>query len=115
MQRVFVRVIYTAKLLVAGSGGILVSVEKLKEGHAIIIYRGKNYRRPLKLMTDHLLTKREALQRSIELQRIGSLKFFSYQQRQAILDLKHQLGLIQVYYVYLQNGERLLDEMVARA
>ncbi|MBA0741847.1 hypothetical protein Gogos_014968 [Gossypium gossypioides] len=63
MQRAFLRVIYTAKMLVAESGGILVSVEKLKEGHAIIIYRGKNYRRPSKLMTDHLLTKREALQR----------------------------------------------------
>ncbi|XWS47609.1 hypothetical protein CRYUN_Cryun14cG0166800 [Craigia yunnanensis] len=78
MQRVFLRVIYTAKLLVAESGGILVSVEKLKEGHAIIIYRGKNYRRPLKLMTDNLLTKREALQRSIELQRIGVSSFFSH-------------------------------------
>lgn len=76
MQRAFLRVIYTAKMLVAESGGILVSVEKLKEGHAIIIYRGKNYRRPSKLMTDHLLTKREALQRSIELQRIGVSSLF---------------------------------------
>ncbi|KAE8695193.1 Chloroplastic group IIA intron splicing facilitator CRS1 [Hibiscus syriacus] len=91
MQRAFVRVIYTAKLLIAESGGILVSVEKLKEGHAIIIYRGKNYRRPSKLMTDNLLTKREALQRSFELQRIGSLKFFAYQRHQAILDLKLKL------------------------
>ncbi|KAB2004166.1 hypothetical protein ES319_D11G179700v1 [Gossypium barbadense] len=116
MQRAFLRVIYTAKMLVAESGGILVSVEKLKEGHAIIIYRGKNYRRPSKLMTDHLLTKREALQRSIELQRIGSLKFFAYQRRQAILDLKLKLAkleeqgvaspqgvLIQVYHVYRQK------------
>ncbi|XVF20762.1 hypothetical protein REPUB_Repub12eG0031000 [Reevesia pubescens] len=92
MQRLFVRVIYTVELLVAESGGILVSVEKLKEGHAIIIYRGKNYRRPLKLMTDNLPTKREALQRSIELQRIGSLKFFAYQRQQAILDLKLKLA-----------------------
>ncbi|KAE8668952.1 Chloroplastic group IIA intron splicing facilitator CRS1 [Hibiscus syriacus] len=92
MQRAFVRVIYTAKLLIAESGGILVSVEKLKEGHAIIIYRGKNYRRPSKLMTDNLLTKREALQMSFELQRIGSLKFFAYQRQQAILDLKLKLA-----------------------
>ncbi|KAK8688805.1 hypothetical protein V6N13_087545 [Hibiscus sabdariffa] len=92
MQKAFVRVIHTAKLLVAESGGILVSVEKLKEGHAIIIYRGKNYRRPSNLMTDNLLTKREALQRSIELQRIGSLKFFAYQRRQTIIDLNHKLG-----------------------
>ncbi|OMO80207.1 hypothetical protein CCACVL1_13100 [Corchorus capsularis] len=73
MQRVFSRVIYTAKMLVAESGGILVSIEKLKEGHAIIMYRGKNYRRPPKLMTDNLLTRREALKRSIEMQRIGAL------------------------------------------
>ncbi|EOY04144.1 maize chloroplast splicing factor CRS1, putative isoform 2 [Theobroma cacao] len=92
MQRVFARVIYTAKFLVAETGGILVSVEKLKEGHALIIYRGKNYRRPLKLMTNNLLTKREALRQSIELQRIGSLKFFAYQRRQAILDLKLKLA-----------------------
>ncbi|KAK8688806.1 hypothetical protein V6N13_087545 [Hibiscus sabdariffa] len=95
MQKAFVRVIHTAKLLVAESGGILVSVEKLKEGHAIIIYRGKNYRRPSNLMTDNLLTKREALQRSIELQRIGSLKFFAYQRRQTIIDLNHKLANIK--------------------
>ncbi|XVE78683.1 hypothetical protein DITRI_Ditri13aG0166800 [Diplodiscus trichospermus] len=95
MQRMFVRVIYTAKLLVAESGGILVSIEKLKEGHAIIIYRGKNYRRPFKLITGNLLTKREAFQRSIELQRIGSLKFFAYQRQQAILDLKLKLAKLK--------------------
>ncbi|OMP04744.1 hypothetical protein COLO4_09355 [Corchorus olitorius] len=100
MQRVFSRVIYTAKMLVAESGGILVSIEKLKEGHAIIMYRGKNYRRPPKLMTDNLLTRREALKRSIEMQRIGSLKFFAYQRQQAILDLKLKLALIQAYCVY---------------
>lgn len=71
MQRVFRQVIYTAILLQAESGGILVSVNKLKEGHAIIIYRGKNYRRPLKPVPENLLTKREALHRSLEMQRIG--------------------------------------------
>jgi len=71
MQRLFRQVIYTATLLEAESGGILVSVNKLKEGHAIIIYRGKNYRRPLKPVPENLLTKREALHRSLETQRIG--------------------------------------------
>lgn len=71
MQRVYWRVMYTAKRLEAESGGILVSVEKLKEGHAIIIYRGKNYRRPLKLKSENLLTKRKALHRSLEMQRNG--------------------------------------------
>ncbi|XVF81903.1 hypothetical protein PTKIN_Ptkin15bG0193200 [Pterospermum kingtungense] len=108
MQRVFLRVIYTAKLLVAETGGILVSVEKLKEGHAIIIYRGKNYQRPLKLMTDNLLTKREALQKSIELQRIGSLKFFAYQRQQAVLYLKLKLARLKERRVgTLQVGQAI--------
>ena len=71
MQRLFHQVMYTAKFLEAESGGILVSVDKLKEGHAIIIYRGRNYRRPLKLISGNLLTKRKALHRSLEMQRIG--------------------------------------------
>lgn len=71
MQRSFSQVLYTAKLLESESGGVLVSIDKLKEGHAIIIYRGKNYRRPIKLVPKNLLTKREALNRSLEMQRIG--------------------------------------------
>ncbi|KAI3794193.1 hypothetical protein L1987_36822 [Smallanthus sonchifolius] len=70
MQRVFSRVLYTAQCLEAESGGVLVSVEKMKLGYAIIIYRGKNYKRPLKF-SRNLLTKREALQKSLEMQRIG--------------------------------------------
>lgn len=55
-------------------------------------------------MTDHLLTKREALQRSIELQRIGSLKFFAYQRRQAILDLKLKLAKLEEQGVASPQG-----------
>ncbi|GAV85552.1 CRS1_YhbY domain-containing protein [Cephalotus follicularis] len=95
MQREFGRVIYTAKLLEAESGGVLVSVEKLKEGHAIIIYRGKNYKRPLKLATHNLLTKRDALRRSLEMQRLGSLKFFAYQRQRAITELKLKLAELE--------------------
>lgn len=71
MQRLYRQVIYAATLLESESGGVLVSVDKVKEGHAIIIYRGKNYRRPLKKVTKNLLTKREAFRRSLEMQRIG--------------------------------------------
>lgn len=78
MQRYFWQVMYTARSLEAESGGLLVSVEKLKEGHAIIIYRGKNYRRPLKLISVNLLTKRKALSRSLEMQRIGVRSFSKY-------------------------------------
>ncbi|CAK9138371.1 unnamed protein product [Ilex paraguariensis] len=93
MQRMFSQVMFTAKLLEAKSGGILVSVDKLKEGHAIIMYRGKNYRRPVKLVPQDLLNKREALNRSLEMQRIGSLKFFAHQRQLAISELKHKLNI----------------------
>ncbi|XP_038684037.1 chloroplastic group IIA intron splicing facilitator CRS1, chloroplastic [Tripterygium wilfordii] len=92
MQRLFADIIYSAKLLEVESGGIFVSVEKLKEGHAIIIYRGKNYRRPPKLPTQNLLSRRQALFRSLEMQRLGSLKFFAHQRRRTISDLKLKLA-----------------------
>ncbi|KAK4284201.1 hypothetical protein QN277_001065 [Acacia crassicarpa] len=95
MQRAFGQVINTATSLEAESGGVLVSVDKLKEGHAIIIYRGKNYKRPLEKGTKKLLTKREALHRSIEMQRIGSLNFFAHQRRRTIADLKFKLADLQ--------------------
>lgn len=92
MQRVFSQVINTATLLEAESDGILVSVDKLKEGHAIIIYRGKNYKRPLRLLKKNLLTKREALKRSLLIQRVGSLKYFANQRERVISDLKLKLA-----------------------
>ncbi|KAF3338244.1 chloroplastic group IIA intron splicing facilitator CRS1 [Carex littledalei] len=63
-----------ARILESESGGILVGVEKVSKGHAIIIYRGKNYRRPKTLRPKSLLTKREAMKRSLEAQRRKSLK-----------------------------------------
>ncbi|KAL2499442.1 Chloroplastic group IIA intron splicing facilitator CRS1 [Abeliophyllum distichum] len=91
MQKKFSQVLYTAKFLEAESCGILVSVEKIKEGHAIILYRGKNYKRP-KLSPRNLLNKREALSRSLEIQRNGSLKFFANQRVQEICELKCRLA-----------------------
>ncbi|CAA7018176.1 unnamed protein product [Microthlaspi erraticum] len=96
MQKIFSRVVYTAKALEAESNGVLISIEKLKEGHAILIYRGKNYKRPSsKLIAQNLLTKRKALQRSVAMQRLGSLKFFAYQRERAIEDLKVRLASLQ--------------------
>lgn len=71
MQRLYWRVLHTAKMLEAESGGILISVEELKHGHAILMYRGKNYRRPIRVNSGNLLTKRQALRRSLEMQRNG--------------------------------------------
>nr|KJB65181.1 hypothetical protein B456_010G083500 [Gossypium raimondii] len=60
--------------LEAESGGVLVSLDKTTKGYAIIIYRGKNYLRPLEVRPKNLLTKRQALARSVELQRCEALK-----------------------------------------
>ncbi|KAK4742714.1 hypothetical protein SAY87_000715 [Trapa incisa] len=62
-----------ALALEAESGGILVSVDKVSKGYAIIVFRGKDYQRPSTLRPKNLLTKRKALARSIELQRREAL------------------------------------------
>ncbi|KAK6927933.1 RNA-binding, CRM domain [Dillenia turbinata] len=92
MQRLYSQVRDTAHLLETESRGILVSIERLKEGHAIILYRGKNYKRPLKSTHMNLLSKRKALQRSLEMQRFGSLTFFASQRQHAIAELKLTLA-----------------------
>lgn len=58
-----------ALALEAESGGVLVSVDKISKGYAIIVFRGRDYKRPPLLRPTNLLTKRKALARSIELQR----------------------------------------------
>ncbi|EPS65975.1 hypothetical protein M569_08800, partial [Genlisea aurea] len=58
-----------ALALEAESGGVLVSLDKISKGFAIIVYRGRDYKRPPLLRPKNLLTKRKALARSIELQR----------------------------------------------
>ncbi|CAM6017221.1 unnamed protein product [Sphagnum balticum] len=63
-----------AKMLENESGGILVDVITVSKGQAIIMYRGKNYERPHDIKPRHLLTKREALKLSLELQRKKSLE-----------------------------------------
>ena len=65
----FEQVKYVAVSLEAESGGVLVSVDKTLKGYAIIVYRGKNYQSPDKIRPKNLLTKRQALVRSTELQR----------------------------------------------
>lgn len=67
--RNFLQVKHMAISLEAESGGLLVSVDKTTKGYAIIVYRGKNYQRPQAMRPKNLLTKRQALARSIELQR----------------------------------------------
>lgn len=65
----FEQVKHIAISLEAESGGVLVSLDKTPKGYAIILYRGKNYLSPVKIRPRNLLTRRQALARSIELQR----------------------------------------------
>lgn len=67
--KTFAQVKHLAISLEAESSGVLVSIDKTTKGYSIIIYRGKNYRQPIKLRPRNLLTRRQALARSIELQR----------------------------------------------
>lgn len=80
-----------AQTLEAESGGILVAVERVNKGYAIIVYRGKNYERPASLRPHTLLTKREAMKRSLEAQRRKSLKLHVLKLTKNIDDLTLQL------------------------
>ncbi|KAJ0093589.1 hypothetical protein Patl1_25231 [Pistacia atlantica] len=62
--------------LLLGRRGVF-DVDKISKGYAIIVFRGKDYKRPSKLRPRNLLTKRKALARSIELQRHESQMFTS--------------------------------------
>ncbi|XP_057491220.1 CRM-domain containing factor CFM2, chloroplastic isoform X2 [Actinidia eriantha] len=82
----------TAQTLEAESGGILVAVERVSKGYAIIVYRGKNYKRPACLRPQTLLTKRQAMKRSLEAQRRESLKLHVLKLSRNIDELKLQLA-----------------------
>ncbi|XWS53870.1 hypothetical protein CRYUN_Cryun10bG0037400 [Craigia yunnanensis] len=71
--KTFDQVRKVAIALEAESGGVLVSVDRISKGYAIIVYRGKDYERPSTIRPRNLLTKRRALARSIELQRREAL------------------------------------------
>lgn len=81
-----------AKTLEEESGGILIAVETVSKGYAIIVYRGKNYLRPTRLRPQTLLNKREAMKRSLEAQRQESLKLHVLKLTKNIDDMKRQLA-----------------------
>jgi len=91
-ERSLAEVKYTALMLESESGGILVSVDKVSKGYAIIVYRGKNYQRPLTIKPKNLLTKRKALQRSKELQRREALHRHILQLERITEQLKYDLS-----------------------
>ncbi|PIN23560.1 hypothetical protein CDL12_03706 [Handroanthus impetiginosus] len=81
-----------ARTLEAESGGILVAIERVSKGYAIIVYRGKNYTRPASLRPRTLLSKREAMKRSLEAQRRESLKLHVLKLSQNIEELKLKMA-----------------------
>ncbi|WOL03007.1 CRM-domain containing factor CFM3, chloroplastic/mitochondrial isoform X1 [Canna indica] len=87
----FAQVKQIAISLEAESGGVLISLDKTTKGYAIVVYRGKNYQRPPTLKAKNLLTRRQALARSIELQRREALTHHISDLQQKIQMLKSQL------------------------
>uniref|UniRef100_A0A6V7QU04 CRM-domain containing factor CFM3, chloroplastic/mitochondrial n=1 Tax=Ananas comosus var. bracteatus TaxID=296719 RepID=A0A6V7QU04_ANACO len=95
--------------LEAESGGILVSVDKISKGFAIIVYRGKEYQRPPSLRPKNLLTKRKALARSIELQRREALNKHIKNLNKRVDQLKSEL--VQMEDVREQGDDELYDRL----
>ncbi|EYU29891.1 hypothetical protein ABFS82_10G090500 [Erythranthe guttata] len=90
-RKTFPQVKHIAVSLEAESGGVLVSVDKTFKGYVIIVYRGKNYQSPLAFRPRNLLTKRQALARSIELQRREALKHHVWELEEKFEKLKQEL------------------------
>ncbi|KAL6221975.1 hypothetical protein ACLB2K_005367 [Fragaria x ananassa] len=100
--KIFKQVKHIAISLEAESGGLLVSLDKTTKGYAIILYRGKNYQCPLPLRPRNLLTRRQALARSIELQRREGLKHH-------LSDLQERIKLLKTELEEMENG-RMVDD-----
>lgn len=85
----------TARLLEYESGGILVAIERVPKGYALIYYRGKNYRRPISLRPRNLLTKAKALKRSVAMQRHEALSQHISELEKTIEQMKEELGVTE--------------------
>ncbi|XP_061357575.1 CRM-domain containing factor CFM3, chloroplastic/mitochondrial [Gastrolobium bilobum] len=85
----------TARLLEYESGGILVAIERVSKGFALIYYRGKNYKRPITLRPRNLLTKAKALKRSVAFQRHEALSQHITELEKTIDQMKRELGMSQ--------------------
>ncbi|KAK4778449.1 hypothetical protein SAY86_005977 [Trapa natans] len=82
----------TARLLEYESGGVLVAIQRLSKGFALIYYRGKNYRRPISLRPRNLLNKAKALKRSIAMQRHEALSQHIAELEKTIQQMRNEIG-----------------------
>ncbi|OMP02152.1 hypothetical protein COLO4_11302 [Corchorus olitorius] len=94
----------TARLLEYESGGILVAIEKVPKGYALIYYRGKNYRRPISIRPRNLLTKAKALKRSVAMQRHEALSQHISELEKRIEQMKKEIGGSQDIEDYANHG-----------
>ncbi|XP_056175164.1 CRM-domain containing factor CFM3, chloroplastic/mitochondrial [Syzygium oleosum] len=104
----------TARLLEFESGGILVSIESVPKGYALIYYRGKNYRRPISLRPRNLLTKAKALKRSVAMQRHEALSQHISELEHTIEQMKKEVGdscEIESEDPWSSKGDGLFDEV----
>ncbi|XP_027359436.1 CRM-domain containing factor CFM3, chloroplastic/mitochondrial [Abrus precatorius] len=85
----------TARLLEYETGGILVAIERVPKGFALIYYRGKNYKRPITLRPRNLLTKAKALKRYVAMQRHEALSQHITELEKNIEQMNEELGLTQ--------------------
>ncbi|VFQ91924.1 unnamed protein product [Cuscuta campestris] len=103
-----------ARLLERESCGILVAIEQTSKGYAIIVYRGKNYIPPASLRPLTLLSKGQAMKRSIEAQRRESLKLHVLKLSQNIEGLRLKLAedreIIDVKLKELKTEEQELQQ-----
>ncbi|CAL2262274.1 unnamed protein product [Prunus armeniaca] len=83
----------TARLLEFESGGILVAIERVPKGFALIYYRGKNYQRPITLRPRNLLTKAKALKRSVAMQRHEALSQHISELEKTIEQMSSEIGV----------------------
>ncbi|KAG8086328.1 hypothetical protein GUJ93_ZPchr0010g10741 [Zizania palustris] len=88
----------TARLLEYESGGILVAIERVPKGYALIFYRGKNYRRPINIRPRNLLTKAKALKRAVAMQRHEALSQHIAQLESNIRQMKMDLVCNFLFY-----------------
>ncbi|KAJ4969290.1 hypothetical protein NE237_015991 [Protea cynaroides] len=95
--------------LEAESGGVLVSVDAVSKGFAIIVYRGKDYKRPPRLRPKNLLTKRKALARSIELQRREALYNHISALQRSMEKLRSELDQMEI--IKSQGDEELYAKL----
>ncbi|KAG4118022.1 hypothetical protein ERO13_D12G266900v2 [Gossypium hirsutum] len=91
-QKVLAFVEDSARLLEFESGGILVAIERVPKGYALIYYRGKNYRRPISIRPRNLLTKAKALKRSVAMQRHEALSQHISKLENTIEQMKKEIG-----------------------